>query len=150
MASLLIVFLALAGLVVVHFAAKRVSGAFSELAAGLRSPSQVPAEAFEALKARVNRLEDETRKLPLEWLEAAEEAAAERTRVEQTLKRALDRIARGEDGESAIEAEAERYGLEHAPSGEEEGVLPLRESLDPRGKSGIRVAAAAKWNGMIG
>ncbi|MCG8431066.1 MAG: hypothetical protein MJA29_07825, partial [Candidatus Omnitrophica bacterium] len=123
--------LALFGLI---FEARSARAVFLRLADALETPSKVKAEEFQSVVARLNRLEKEIHRSADEILEAALEARKERERVEQTLSRAWKRIERGQDGESAIAAEAAAYGIVDEEGSGEEGVQPVSNGVGSRGE----------------
>jgi len=139
--------------IVTAFTGYRLATAAKELVQALPDAfDSAPApqwDRIEEIAAKLDRIEgqvaEEVHRSGQEILEAAIRAEGERLRVEQTLTRAFKRISKGEDGQSAIHAEAVAAGIVHEDFGDEQGVLPMRESMGTRGEGGIRSAAAHKF-----
>jgi len=88
---------------------------------------------FEALVARVNRIEKSYK----EWVEdvavsvadALERGKADRNRVDKTIERALERVAKGGEGLSALEGLAEEFRVTDASGGSAGGVRLMRKGV---------------------
>lgn len=115
----------------------------------LKAPSNgLKPSDFEALVQKVNRIDREYEDWVLDAANALHKAELERTRVEQTIKRAIERISKGEDGLSAIEGLAEEHGIENGGGGDEGEVLQLHAGLGPRSAHnwpGREEALARRW-----
>ncbi len=135
---------ALAALLVLHLEIRKGRVSFSEFSGKLLEVLKAPSSGlkpsdFEALVQKVNRIDREYEDWVLDAANALHKAELERTRVEQTIRRALERMAKGEDGQSALEALAEEHGIEDGGGGGEEEVLQLH--------AGLGVRSAHNWPG---
>lgn len=108
----------------------------------------ISAEQFEAMVERQNRMDRQYE----EWLEdvanTLEKSRNERNRVEKVISGAQARIREGKDGESAIEATAEEYGIEHGEPGEVQGLLRLSPGVGDSSEDDWRARGLAQKFGV--
>jgi len=143
--SILVGLLVVAALLGVNFYSRSVVHALHGLSGTLAEPSQVSANDFEKLRARVKHMEKEYSAELDDMLQNALDARKERERVEETLRSALRRIAKGDDGESAIVAEAAAHGVEMDDGSEPNELLTLHQGGEFSREDGKQRAKMAKW-----
>lgn len=108
----------------------------------------ISAEQFEAMVERQNRMDRQYE----EWLEdvanTLEKSRNERNRVEKVISGAQARIREGKDGESAIEATAEEYGIEHGEPSEDGRMLRLSPGVGDSSEDDWRARGLAQKFGV--